>query len=64
VTASWIIRRKADFKVLFETFDQRVVKSLNTEKYQAVPILEYLSETNRQIRSLQSEGGEVPDPQN
>lgn len=56
MSTSWIIRRKADFIVIFETFDPRVVAALNTERYEAVPILEYLSETNKQIRSLQSGG--------
>jgi hypothetical protein len=45
-TASWVVREKATGKVLFETFDQNKVDALNIEKYEAVPILEYLSSLN------------------
>jgi len=47
VTASWVIREKATGKVLFETFDQKKVDALNTVKYEAVPIHEYLASLNR-----------------
>lgn len=46
-TASWVIREKATSKVLFETFDRKKVEALNTDKYEAVPILEYLASLNR-----------------
>ncbi|CAH0444296.1 hypothetical protein LMG10661_00775 [Ralstonia syzygii subsp. syzygii] len=45
-TASWIIREKASKGVLFETFDNLVVERLNTSKYEAVPVLQYLQEFN------------------
>lgn len=45
-TASWIIREKATGRVLFETFDKKKVDALNTAKYEAVPILEYLASLN------------------
>lgn len=35
---SWVIREKATGKVLFETFNPKVVKALNTAKYEAVEI--------------------------
>lgn len=47
VTASWVIREKATGKVMLETFDRRKVDALNTEKYEAVPIGEYLASLNR-----------------
>lgn len=47
VTASWVVREKATGKVLFETFDQKKVNALNTTKYEAVPIHEYLASLNR-----------------
>ncbi|MEP0323320.1 LPD38 domain-containing protein [Bauldia litoralis] len=46
-TASWVIRRKSDGEVLFETYDRKKVKALNTEKYEAVPIQEYLASLNK-----------------
>ena len=53
-TASWVIREKATRKVLFETFDTRKVKALNTKRYEAIPILEYLVDMNRKIKEEQA----------
>lgn len=50
-TASWVIMEKDTGKVLFETFDKKKAKYLNTEKYEAVPILQYLVELNRKIKA-------------
>ena len=50
-TASWILRNKTSKEVICETFDKRKVELLNTEKYEAVPILEYLQGLNRVIRA-------------
>ena len=44
---SWILRNKATKEVIAETFDPKKVKYLNTDKYEAVPILEYLQSLNR-----------------
>jgi len=44
--ASWVIREKATKRVLFETFDYAKVAALNTEKYEAIPIRQYLAELN------------------
>lgn len=46
-TASWVIREKATGNVIMETYDRTKVAALNTEKYEAVPILEYLASLNR-----------------
>lgn len=45
--ASWVIKNKATGEVVMETFDQAKVDALNTEKYVAVPIKEYLASLNR-----------------
>lgn len=45
-SASWVIRRKEDKEVLFETFDRKKVDALNTDKYEAVPIQDYLGSIN------------------
>lgn len=49
MTASWILREKESKKVIMETFDARKVAALNTAKYEAVPILDYLQELNARI---------------
>ncbi|WP_205804218.1 hypothetical protein [Burkholderia sp. Ac-20365] len=49
-TASWVIREKCTGNVLFETWDEQKVARLNTSRYEAVPILDYLTGLNRAIR--------------
>jgi hypothetical protein len=44
---SWIIRNKATGEVLMETFSARLVAAINTTKYEAVPIRDYLAEINK-----------------
>lgn len=51
-TASWVIRDRQSGEVLFETFDQKKVGALNTEKYEAVPIGEYLGSLNKKPSSV------------
>lgn len=46
-TASWVIREKTTGRVICETFNPRLVAALNTDKYEAVPILDYLVSLNR-----------------
>jgi hypothetical protein len=45
-TASWVIREKATGRVLFETFSRKIVAAINTARYEAVPILQYLVSIN------------------
>jgi hypothetical protein len=47
---SWVLREKATGKVVMETYDPKKVAALNTEKYEAVPIGEYLAGANRKIK--------------
>ena len=51
-TASWVIREKGTEKVLFETFDHTKVNALNTEKYEAVPILDHLVGINNALKKV------------
>lgn len=44
-TASWVIVDKNGAAVL-ETHNKRIADTINTEKYRAVPILEYLCGLN------------------
>lgn len=46
-TASWVIRNRETKQVFFETFNPKMVAVLNKEKYEAIPILEYLQSLNR-----------------
>lgn len=50
MTASWVVREKGSGKVILETFNRKVVKALNTEKYEAVPIQEHLAGINQRLR--------------
>jgi hypothetical protein len=50
MSASYIIREKDTKRVLFETFNKTVVNRLNLEKYEAIPILEYLEKLNSDIK--------------
>lgn len=48
-TTSWVIREKSTSQVILETFDRAKVDALNTARYEAVPILEYLSSLNSSV---------------
>jgi hypothetical protein len=52
--ASWILREKETGAVICETFDPAKVAALNTAKYEAVPILQYLQELNAKIKKGKS----------
>lgn len=51
---SWVVRRKSDGEVLFETFSAKIVAALDAKKYEAVPILTYLQNLNREIAKLKA----------
>ncbi len=46
-TASWVIVNKETGHCVFETFNKALVQALNTDKYKAVPILEWLQGLNK-----------------
>lgn len=52
-TASWVLRNKETKQVICETFDKRKVDALNTAKYEAVPIMEYLCALNASLKEGQ-----------
>jgi hypothetical protein len=52
MTTSWIIREKSTGKVMFETYNPKLVAALNTNKYEAVPILEYLVSINGRTKVM------------
>jgi hypothetical protein len=50
-SGSWVIREISTKKVICETFDRRKVDALNKDRYEAVPIIEYLAALNASLRS-------------
>jgi hypothetical protein len=46
-TASWVIVNKETGTAIMETFNKSTADAVNTVKYKAVPILEYLQGLNR-----------------
>lgn len=50
--SSWVIRNKVTGEVVMETFDRAKVDALNTAKYEAVPIREYLASLNKKAPAL------------
>lgn len=46
--ASWVVVDKSTGKAVFETFKQSTANAINRDKYQAIPIDEYLPTLNRQ----------------
>lgn len=53
MNASWVIREKSTGTVIMETLDRKKVAALNTAKYEAVPIGEYLAALNARVPSEQ-----------
>ncbi len=45
-TASWVVIDRESKAVQFETFSRSVVEKLNGEKYDAIPIGDYLESLN------------------
>lgn len=56
-TASWVIIDRATGAAILETYNPKAVSCLNTERYEAVPILDYLGALNARIRAA---GGVSP----
>jgi hypothetical protein len=46
MTTSWVICNKQTGESILETFDPNKVQRLNTSKYVAIPIGEYLASLN------------------
>ena len=52
--ASWVIRNKETGEVISETFESGIVQKLNTDKYEAIPIIDYLEGLNKTIDNLET----------
>jgi hypothetical protein len=55
-TASWVLREKGTGRVIAETYDPTKVARLNTVRYEAVPILDYLVGLNAAIKQSDARG--------
>lgn len=59
--ASWIIREKSNGNVVMETFSAKIVAALNTAKYEAVPVQDYLGSINGRHKPAQSASAAMPE---
>ena len=49
-TASWVIVEKDTKKPIFETFNEKTANAINSKRYTAIPILEYLQAFNQGVK--------------
>jgi hypothetical protein len=47
--ASWVIVDKHTGQAVMETYNRKIAAAVNQERYEAVPIVQYLSQLNRTI---------------
>lgn len=50
-TVSWVIVDQITGKSVCETFSRKIVDAINTSRYRAIPIEEYLPGLNRAIKA-------------
>jgi hypothetical protein len=48
--ASWVIVNKSTGLCLFETFNIKIAQAINQNKYDVLPIYDYLAKLNRSIK--------------
>lgn len=58
--SSWVIKNKDTGEIIMETFDKAKVDALNTDKYEAVPILKHLQSLNESAKPTESKAPEKP----
>lgn len=49
--ASYVIIKKGTLEAVFETYNKKLLKHINTKKYKAIPIYEYLTKLNENIKN-------------
>ena len=52
-STSWVIVEIETGKAVFETFNEKIILKVNTNKYKVVPIYEYLCSLNKSIKEQQ-----------
>lgn len=50
-TASWIIIDISTKEAILETYSKNIADAVNTKKYRAVPVLEYLQQLNKSLKN-------------
>lgn len=50
-TASWVIIENVTGNAILETYSESIANKINTEKYTAMPVMEYLCKLNKQIKN-------------
>lgn len=50
---SWVVVHKESGEAVLETFSIRTAQAINLEKYDVIPILEYLYALNAKIKSME-----------
>jgi hypothetical protein len=50
MTSSWVIVEKHTGKAIIEIFDKRIIEFINSEKYEAKAIRQYLAHFNAKIQ--------------
>lgn len=58
---SWVVISKETGKAVLETFDFKVAKAINLQKYKVVPILAYLQDFNSKVKgkALKNPSGKI-----
>lgn len=56
---SWVIVEKGTQKAIFETHNENLKNTLNTDKYEMIPIRKYLEDLNEKIRQQTRESHDV-----
>lgn len=49
-THSWVIVSLATGKAVLETYSEKLARAVNTHKYKAVPVYEWLASINQQSK--------------
>lgn len=50
-SASWVVVRRDTGEVILETFNPGIASAINTGRYEAVPILQWLVRINQRLRA-------------
>lgn len=51
-TASWVVVSRATGEPVLETFNRKVAAAINLDRYQVIPVLEWLAGFNRSLAYL------------
>lgn len=49
MNASWVVVSKATGQAVLETFEKKTADAINRDKYDVIPVQQYLASLNRKI---------------